>query len=548
MATQAKGSTSIGAGEATGDRVFLRKASGLIKTAGTVDVFIFNVGLVSIGIGVGGLLLYGPAVYPGGNLIVGVVIAALMMGLIAWGMLSWTVTIPRSGGIYPFGSRILPPSVAFMLSVVESLAWLFFCAIAAYWVVTIGLIPMFTVSAAVTGNSSLTDVATFLSHKGITFLVGAIVLLLAGGILTSGMRRYFLSQKIVIVVAALGTLLLFVVLLFGSKGTFISHFNKDFGPKTTYGSVVSSGKAGGWSDTGFSFSNTLKASNWAFLPLIGAAFSIAIGGEIKSGMKGQSRGMFGAIIVCSIAFLISIALAYHVFGYDFLGTVGYNSLGFNTSSNAVTTPTTPWITLLAGVLSGSWVVTVLVSLGFIAWIWMWIPGMQAYGERAMIAWAFDRVAPAPLGRVSDRLHSPVVAIAVATVVTLIFLALFVFTTYFATLVVFIMIALGAWAVVLAAGAVFPYRRPEIYEKSPISKQTLLGLPVMTVACSAGFIGATFYFFVLFFDDFAAGHNLGRLAIMAACFAFGFIFFHVMRAVRKSQGVDVDLAFKQIPIE
>ena len=114
-------------------------------------------------------------------------------------MLCWTVTIPRSGGIYPFGSRILPPSVAFMLSVVESLAWLFFCAIAAYWVVTIGLIPMFTVGAAVTGNSSLTDIATFLSHKGITFLIGALVLLAAGGILTSGMRRYFLSQKIIII-------------------------------------------------------------------------------------------------------------------------------------------------------------------------------------------------------------------------------------------------------------------------------------------------------------------------------------------------------------
>jgi hypothetical protein len=53
---------------------------------------------------------------------------------------------------------------------------------------------------------------------------------------------------------------------------------------------------------------------------------------------------------------------------------------------------------------------------------------------------------------------------------------------------------------------------------------------------------------LFFDNFAAGHNTGRLGIMAACFAGGFIFFHVMRAIRKSQGVDVDLAFKQIPIE
>ena len=101
------------------------------------------------------------------------------------------------------------------------------------------------------------------------------------------------------------------------------------------------------------------------------------------------------------------------------------------------------------------------------------------------------------------------AIAVATVVTLIFLVLFVFTTYFATLVVFIMIALGAWAVVLAAGVVFPYRRPEIYEKSPISKRKVFGLPLMTVACGCGFVGAVFYFFTLFFDDFAAGHDIGQ---------------------------------------
>src|SRR5690348_2857634 len=107
--------SSTGASTA-GDRVFLRKASGLIKTASTTDVFIYNVGLVSIGIGIGGLLLYGPAVYPGSNLVVGVLFAGVFMSAIAFGMLTWTVTIPRSGGVYPFGSRSMPPAIAFMLS------------------------------------------------------------------------------------------------------------------------------------------------------------------------------------------------------------------------------------------------------------------------------------------------------------------------------------------------------------------------------------------------------------------------------------------------
>jgi basic amino acid/polyamine antiporter, APA family len=546
MATRA--TTKGSAGEGGGDRVFLRKASGLIKTASTTDVFIYNVGLVSIGIGIGGLLLYGPAVYPGSDLVVGVIIAGAVMSLIAAGMLCWTVTIPRSGGIYAFGSRILPPPIAFMLSVVESIAWLFFCGIAAYWVVTIGLIPTFTVLAVQTDSAAMTDIADFLAKKWVTFLIGALILLAAGGILGSGMRRYFFSQKIVITLAGLGTVLLFAVMIFGSRGSFVSNFNADFGPDVTYAGVIASAKEGGWADTGFDLGQTLKASNWAFLPLVGAAFSICIGGEIKSGMRGQAFGIFGAIWVSTLAFLVAVLLGKSVFGYEFLGAAGYNSLGFATAGDALTTPTTPWITLLAGILADSAFITVLVSLGFVAWIWMWIPGMQAYGERAMIAWAFDRVAPGPLGTVSDRFHSPIVAIGVATVITIIFLALFVWSTYFGTLTLFLMIALGAWAIVLAAGTVFPYKRPDIYQKSPIAHRKLFGLPIMVPACAAGFLAAVFYFFVLFFDDFAAGHDGDKLAIMAGCFAGGLLFFYVMKQYRKSQGVDVDLAFKEIPIE
>lgn len=535
--------SSVGTGAAAGERVFLRRASGLIKTAGALDVFIFNVGLVSIGIGLGTMILYGPSVYPGGDLIVGTIIAGVLMALIACGMITWTVTIPRSGGIYAFGSRILPPALAFASSFTESICWLFLTAVAAYWIVTIGIVPMFTMGAVITGNDTLQSIADTLSGTWATFILGTLVLLLAGGILTSGMRRFFVSQKIVFTVAMIGSVLLIGILLVGSRSDFVQNFNDYFGPDVTYQGVIEAAQEGGWADPGFSWKQTLLASNWAFLPLIGAAFSIAIGGEIKSVTKSQTWGMLGAIALCVAAWLISIPLAYKTFGYDFLGAAGFNDL-----EGLPGTPTTPWITLLAGILTKSWIVTVLVSLGFIAWIWMWVPGMQAYGERAMIAWAFDRIAPAPLGKVSDRTHSPAVAIAAATVVTIIFLALFVFTTYFITLIIFIELALLAWSFVLAAGIVFPYKRPEMYEKSPIANKKLFGLPIMTVACAAGFVAAVFYFFVLFFDSFAAGHDPVRLAIMAVTFVGGLVLYYVAKQIRASKGVNIDLAFKEIPIE
>src|SRR4030095_9484586 len=113
-------------------RIFLRKASGLIRTASLTDTFIYDIGVVSIGLGVGSMLYYGPAFYPTGDLIWGCVIAAIAMAMISFGFITWTITLPRSGGIYVFGSRILPPSIALTMSLVEITGWRFFCGISAF--------------------------------------------------------------------------------------------------------------------------------------------------------------------------------------------------------------------------------------------------------------------------------------------------------------------------------------------------------------------------------------------------------------------------------
>ncbi|MFP6728751.1 MAG: hypothetical protein VCD50_00995, partial [Alphaproteobacteria bacterium] len=136
-------------------RIFLRKASGLIKTASGLDTFVYNLGLVSVGLGVVSILFYGPAFYPGGNLLVACLIAGFAMTLIACGFITWTMVLPRSGGIYVFGSRILPPSLALTLSLVEITAWLFYCAIAAYWIIILGISPALTLTGYLTGNDAL---------------------------------------------------------------------------------------------------------------------------------------------------------------------------------------------------------------------------------------------------------------------------------------------------------------------------------------------------------------------------------------------------------
>ena len=246
-----------------------------------------------------------------------------------------------------------------------------------------------------------------------------------------------------------------------------------------------------------------------------------------------------------MAWIITVWLAYKVFGFEFLGTAVFNVL---TANGGLTTPTDPSIALLTGILTKSPLITVLTSLGLALWMWMWIPAMHTFGVRAVVAWAFDRVAPAPLATISEKYHTPIVAITATTVVNLIFMALFVFTPWFSKIVILIEAAVLAWSVVLGAGMFFPYLRPQLYEKSPIAGKTVFGLPIMTVGCFLGFIAAQFYFWTLFFDPNAAGHDPTQVMIVAGVFVLGFAFYYIMKMIRRSQGIDVTLAFKEIPIE
>ena len=201
----------------------------------------------------------------------------------------------------------------------------------------------------------------------------------------------------------------------------------------------------------------------AFLPLIGAAFSIAIGGEIKSVTKSQTVGMLGAVFCATLAFVVTIWLAYRVFGFEFLGTAVFNSLSAN---GGLTTPTDPAISLLTGILTKSALITILTSIGLALWMWMWIPAMHTFGVRAIVAWAFDQVAPAPIATISEKYHTPIVAITVTTVVNLIFMALFVFTPWFSKIVILIEAAVLAWSVVLARGNLLPLLAAAAIRKIP----------------------------------------------------------------------------------
>lgn len=543
---EATASTTDVTGVAPG--VFSRKASGLIRVGSSIDVFIFNVGLVSVGIAIAYNQFYGPSLYPGAQPWLATLMAAFGMLFVAAAFYCWSIVFPRSGGVYVFLSRTISPAVAFVFSVVETLILLYYAALAAGLIVQVGLSSFFGAVGMVAKSATLTSWGVTVAKPAGVFWIGTLIIVVAGAILVSGTRRYFTVQRILFTVAVLGLLVIAVAMLVGTRSGFAASLRSLTG--LHYRSVIATAVKKGYVPSGgTSFIASGKFMIWPLLPLLGAVQSVGIGGEIKKVRRSQLYGMLGAVVSTGIVIAAFALLANKDFGASFQGAIAYNSL--NGVAHA-TTSTTPWFAVLAGVLVHNVFLSVIILATFAAWIWFWIPAELAYTTRSMIAWSFDRVAPDKLGYVSETVHTPVVAIALSTAGSVVFMWLIAFKAV--SFLTFIEVLLVVWGAVMLAAVFFPRRRASIYASSPVKSFKVAGLPVMPVAggVAAAFMAVMIY--LLWNDPIAAGAfiNPSKMPVefwitLGAVIASG-AWYAAAKAYRRRHGIDISLAFQQIPIE
>jgi amino acid transporter len=537
---------AVAADAGTAPGVFSRKASGLVRVGNTLDVFIFNVGLVSVGIAIAYNQYYGPSLYPGAQPWISTLLAALGMIFVAAAFYCWSVVFPRSGGVYVFLSRTISPGVAFVMSLIETIILLYYAALAAGLIVQVGLSSFFGAVGTVAGNATLTSWGQGIARPQGVFWIGTLIIVAAGTLLASGTKRYFTFQRVLFVVAVAGLAVIAVVMLLGSRSGFSSSLTSLTGLR--YQQVIAAAEKKGFVTTGTSFGESAKFIIWPLLALLGAVQSVGIGGEIKKVRRSQLVGMVGAVAATGLVIALFAWLSNKDFGYAFQGAIAYNAL----SGVPATTSTAPWFAVLAGILGHNVLLSVIILATFAAWIWFWIPAELAYTTRSMIAWSFDRVAPDKLGHVSETFHTPVVAIGVSTAGAVVFMWLIAFKAV--AFLTFIEVLLVVWGTVMVSAAVFPVRRRSLYESSPARQFRLAGIPVMPVA---GVVSAAFFavmIWLLWRDPIAAGPLFSgakipvEFWITLGAVVAGAAWYTWVKAYRRRHGINISLAFQQIPIE
>jgi hypothetical protein len=103
-----------------------------------------------------------------------------------------------------------------------------------------------------------------------------------------------------------------------------------------------------------------------------------------------------------------------------------------------------------------------------------------------------------------------------------------------------------------AAIAFPSRRPDLYQASPANVR-FLGMPLLYLVAPLSIAVMLFlvYLTVTYPALALAGNkdNLWQIpAFMGMIVVIGLVLYYVARMVRRSQGIDVDLVYRELPPE
>jgi amino acid transporter len=534
----------------TGDvQVFTRQATGLTKSIGTLDTFVYNVNNQNIGIGVAFILLFVPGFYVGADLFQGIVIALFLSLPMALVYAFFASAIPRSGGDYVYISRTLHPLIGFVASW-NWVAWMtVYVGVPAAYFAQYGLSGLFRGLGVATGNADLVAFANNFVDPIWILGVGTILILFFAAIFILGTRIYFRIQNIVFAIGMIGVATALGLGLLGSSADFGANFDSYVsaaGGVANASSIVVEPAA-------YDAQQTLYSSTLALFITLFAITSSFLGGEVRQARLSQFVGMPGGIVFVSVFMFLLVAVVVQLVGLPLLGGVSANYFSPDTFGLAFV-PT--YNELITAAYPGNVLAALLLGFTFVFWTYVWLPINFLASTRALLAWSLDGLMPRRVSEVSEERHTPTVAIIIVGILG--WFSLFMYTIGIGDFKINTLYGIFGWILSFLTCAVaaifFPYRLRAVFDSSPVNWR-IAGIPVMSIVGVVATIALLIVEYIWWFDPVNGLDSttavLGddRMKIITLLvLVTGAIWYVAARFVQASRGVRIDRAFAEIPPE
>ncbi|PLS80004.1 MAG: hypothetical protein CYG59_10255 [Chloroflexi bacterium] len=539
--------------------LFLRKATGLVRSWSMFDAFIyafFSINLVTLG-----FYIISQMFYLEGGLIPTLLVSALVLlaeivvyaGLIA--------VMPRAGGDYVWQSRILNPGVGFVL------------AICGWWFILWLWTPLYAdmlrhvVFVPLLAVAGLRDAALwFAESSSAWFLACVLTLAFATVVIAMGMKTYARVQRFCFWIGNLGLLGVCLLLLFGTQESFRTGLEANatrlFGVTPgVYEATLAAGTEAGavqplW---GSSFGAILLAMPYIVFFNLWPNWGATLYGEVKGAddFKKNFLGMALALAATTgLAMLLYLAIA-RTIGWDFYTKANgaYWNYRWGLTTEAPPLRVWPYPALLATFLTTNPVLQFAVLLAMSTWFFGWAGTMFLSSTRVIFAAAFDRLLPDVVTHVDPRTRTPIWALALMVGPGLVVSALFVWDvlgfkslTLASTLVIAVTY-LGS----TVAAVLLPYTKKDLYDASPIAKYKVAGIPLISLA---GSIFGAFLLYLLYQwlvdpnELYGISYrNSASVIFMLVLYGLAVAIYVGARVYRRSQqGLDLSMVYKEIPVE
>jgi amino acid transporter len=530
--------------EPRGVSLYTRQATGLVREIGVSSNLALNISFISLPLAVL-VATQAPYAFPGSNLIGIIIITALLciVPTVLYGSLSQAM--PRSGGDYVFVSRILHPVIGFAANFSVTMWFQLVIALFGSLLAPFGVSAALSTIGAATGNQALIDAATTVTSKDWEFGLGAVALVATALLMSLELRTWARVFQAIFWLSLIGVVIAAILTLVNGREAFTAAVAKFGG---NYDQMIADAKAAGFTGAtgGIDWGATIGATPLAFASFGYAIVSTYAGGEVRSARTTMVRTLLWALAISAVIVLILLALAARTFGQEWLGAATFLA---NEAPDKYPLPSFPFYFFFAAMLTDNSILIAIMGISFVLAFFAALPPTFLIATRSLFAWSFDRILPDKVSEVNDRTHSPIWANFIVLAITLIFLALTVygpsefltllFTAGAAEIITFIVVAIAA--------AAFPYRRPDLFEASPINQRTG-GIPNITIIGVAAVVIYLIFLIPLLTNPTLGANATPGLVGIVVLFVLPFVIYGISYAWNRSRGVDLGLAFESLPPE
>jgi len=540
--------------------LFVRSATGLVRAWSITDAFVyafFSINLITLG-----LYIFSQMYYLDGNLIGTLLVSAFFITFLCIVYASLIAVMPRAGGDYVWQSRILGGGVGFILAIT---GWWF---ILWYWVPLYADMLRYEFITPVLGLLGAREAALWFSLTSAgSYVSVVIVCIFVFFYIAMGMRNYARLQKFCFFGGLAGLLIVFVLLLVGNNAAFKAGLESQmtvlFGAQGAglYEATLAAGAEAGTAQT--------WGGGWALGPIFLALpfivffnlwpnWGATLYGEVRGATdyKRNFKGMFYALVVTTILGIIFFVLINKTITWDFYmnanGAFWNHAWGYTDVEPPL--PIWPYPALLAAMTVDSRVLQLIVIVLMGLWFFGWSGTVFLSSTRVIFAAAFDRLLPEWVADVHPKMRTPINALLLMVIPSLVVGALYawnIFNFQTLTLCSTLVIAVTYLGSTVAA-ILLPFIKRDLYEASPISKFKVGGIPTITVA---GVVLLLFLLYLLYqwiIDPnglYGIGiANTSSVIFMLAMYVLAAVIFFGFKAYRKSQGIDINKVYEEIPVE